>query len=260
MRNTMEVRAIKKLSIACCAVLALSSCGGVSDADWASQDPSASAVSTSSFDVQAGWTTLNNEPNAFTLKVTGSCTGKYILSNSMALITQLSNVVGNVITVNRTYGALEPCSSPYENRSSSEQSRTYYYYSVTDNQYKNYLAYDESNTYIFAWRAIASFPRSAKVGDSGLIGIIDKKIRATNAKISVEEWSYAIEQDTAYSAVFNLIVKTYNTNISVNNTDYLSAPVSKTEEFRYLINQSNGMYLIKYDRVDADGFTIHGRL
>ena len=46
-------------------------------------------------------------------------------------------------------------------------------------------------------------------------------------------------------------------------TSYASAPLGKTEQFRYLVNLSNGvnqLQLIQYDRLDADGFTVQGRL
>lgn len=236
----------------------LISCGGGGGGgeDWANQDPSAKAISTSSFDVQTAWTNLNNSPNTAQLNVSGSCTGTYIQSNSMALITG-TNILNNVVTVNRAYGPYAPCSSPYENKSSVELKNTSYYYQKSNNQYKNYYGYD--GTYIYYWRSIAAFPTSVKVGDSGLIGIIDKK-NYSNVKVAVEEWSYTIEEDTAYSAVFNLVVKTYSTSSSVNSTDYLNASLGMTEQFRYLISQQNQLRLIKYDRVDADGFTIYGRL
>ena len=79
-------------------------------------------------------------------------------------------------------------------------------------------------------------------------------------KRQVHEWSYVIEEDTAYSAIFNLVVKIYETTTSTTNTDYLAAPISRTEQFRYLVSQDHQLRLIKYDRVDANGFKIYGRL
>lgn len=250
----MKIEVVKKLLIPCFA-LALSGCGGGGSDDWASQDPSARAISATSFDIQTAWTNLNNAPNSAQLNVSGSCSGTFILSNSMALVTSRSNVLGNVVTVNRAYGPYAPCSSPYESKSSVEVKTTSYFYENSNSQYKNYYGYD--GTYEYIWRTSAAFPTSVKVGDSGLIGIIDKKKYYSGAQVAVEEWSYTIEEDTAYSAIFNLVVKTYTPS---TNTDYLTAPLGMTEQFRYLITQQNQLRLIKYDRVDADGFTIYGRL
>jgi len=162
----------------------------------------------------------------------------------------------NTVTVNFAYGNLAPCLSPYENMSSVDKSDTTTWYAVVENQYKNYYA--SNANYVYAWRAKAAFPSSVKVGSTGLIGIIDKKYG--NAKVGVEEWSYTIEKDTAFSAIFNLVVKTYDTKTSITSSDYLTAPVLKTEQFRYLINEKTQMALVKYDRIDANGFSIHGNI
>lgn len=235
-------------------VLSLTACGGgSSNDDWAKSDPSARAISTSSFDIQAAWTALNNAPNSSQLTVSGSCSGTYILSNSMAVQSSLPTVVQNIVTVNRAYGAYVPCASPFENKSSVEKTDTYYFYVENNQQYQNYYAYD--GAFVYSWRLpYAKFPNTSKVGDTGLIGIINKKYGY--AQVGVQEWSYVIEEDTAYSVIFNLVVKHYTTT----NTNYQSTPVNTTEQFRYLVSQSNQMRLIKYDRVDADGFTIYGRL
>jgi hypothetical protein len=234
-------------------LFALSGCGG-SGEDWASQDPSASAVSTRSFNIQEGWTALHNSPHSSLLKVSGSCEGTYILSNSAAL--QSGNVMFNTVTVNLAYGNLAPCLSPYENMASVDKSDSTTYYATIEKQYKNYYAMNAN--YVYAWRAVAAFPTSVKVGSAGMVGIIDKKY--ANAKIAVEEWTYVIEKDTANSAIFNLVVKTYDTKTSITNSDYLTAPIVKTEQFRYLINEKNQIALVKYDRVDANGFLIHGSI
>lgn len=234
-------------------VAALSACGGGAGSDnWASSDPSARAISTNSFDIQNAWTNLNNAPNTSQLTVSGSCTGTYILSNTMALQSS-ATTMRNIVTVNRAYGPYAPCTSPFENKSSIEKIDTYYFYATNNNQYQNYYAYDGS--FIYSWQAIAAFPTTAKVGDAGIIGVIDKK-NYSYAKVGVEEWSYVIEQDTAYSVIFNLVIKHYATT----EANYQSIPVSITEQFRYLVSQTNQMRLIKYDRIDSDGFTIYGRL
>ena len=233
--------------------LSLTACGGgAGNDDWASSDPSARAISASSFDIQAAWTALNNAPNSSQLTVSGSCSGTYILSNTMTGQSSGTDVQ-NVVTVNRAYGAYVPCVSPFENQSSIEKTDTYYFYAVNNQQYQNNYAYD--GTYVYFWRANAAFPSSAKVGDTGRIGIIDKK-NYGYAQVGVQEWSYTVEEDTAYSAIFNLVVKHYATT----SANYQSTAVSSTEQFRYLVSGSNHMRLIQYDRLDADGFTIYGRL
>jgi hypothetical protein len=158
-------------------VLSLTACGGgSSNDDWAKSDPSARAISTSSFDIQAAWTALNNAPNSSQLTVSGSCSGTYILSNSMAM-QYSTTVVRNVVTVNRVYGPDAPCVSPFENKSSVEKTDTYYFYAENNQQYQNKYAYD--GTFVYNWRSpYAQFPNASKVGDTGLIGIIDKKTTA----------------------------------------------------------------------------------
>jgi hypothetical protein len=108
------------------------------------------------------------------------------------------------------------------------------------------------------WRTRAIFPTAAKVGDTGLIGIIDNYKNSTGtSKNSVEEWSYVIEQDTASSVVFHLISKVYNTNSSINDTDYLSASVIQTEDYRYVVGPQNVMALRTYDFENASA-RLHG--
>ena len=237
--------------------LSLTACGGgAGNDDWASSDPSARAISASSFDIQDAWTNLNNAPYASQLKAHGPCPGTYILSNSTANIAGVQ-VMANVVSTNIAYGAASPCDSPYENKSAANITNIYYYYAVVNSQYKNYYAYD--NLYVYVWRAVAAFPTSAKVGDAGVIGVVDKYTSSNSAKVGIQVWSYAIEEDTAYSVIFNLIAKHYDTT----TTSYASAPLGKTEQFRYLVNLSNGvnqLQLIQYDRLDADGFTVQGRL
>jgi hypothetical protein len=237
--------------------LSLTACGGgSSNDDWVKSDPSARAISTSSFDIQAAWTALNSAPNSSQLTVSGSCSGTYILSNAASV--QLSaNVMFNNTTVSRSF---LNCVPPYETMSSVDYRLTYNKFAVTNNQLQNYYSYVSDYSERFYWRQpFAKFPTTAKVGDTGLIGILDN-YNYYGSKINVQEWAYTVEQDTAYSIIFNLVVKVYDTTTSTTNNDYSTAPISKTEQFRYLVSQANQMRLIKYDRIDADGFTIYGRL
>lgn len=253
----MKVEVAKKLLIYCFA-LALSGCGGGASNDWASQDPSARAISATNFDIQTAWTNLNSAPNSAQLNVSGSCTGTYILSNTQSLLQAGSgSVMLNNTAINRSYLY---CVAPYETMSSVDYRLIYNKYSSADGHLDNYYSYVSDYSERFYWRhPFAQFPAAAKVGDSGLIGVMDNYDYYAS-KINVHEWSYIIEEDTAYSAIFNLVVKIYDTTTSITNTDYLAAPVSRTEQFRYLLSPDNQLRLIKYDRVDANGFTIYGRL
>ena len=159
----------------------------------------------------------------------------------------------NNTTVSRSF---INCLPPYEAMSSVDYRLTYNKFAVVSNQLQNYYSYVSDYSERFYWRQpFAKFPTAVKVGDTGLIGVLDN-YSYYGSKINVQEWTYTVEQDTAYSAIFNLVVKVYDTTTSTTNNDYSTAPISKTEQFRYLVSQANQMRLIKYDRIDADGFTI----
>jgi len=236
--------------------LVLTGCGGGGE-DWASKDPSAKAVSANSFDIQMAWTWLNKEPNTSPpLTVTGSCEGSYVLSNTAMHSFDSSGVTYNYnrSNVNRNY----------VNCTSQPQGEVSYYtllnyFAFDQGQYKNNYAYDDA--YAYAWQADAVFPTSAKVGDTGVIGVIDvMDIYQSYVKVGVHEWSYVIEEDTASSVVFNLIVKAYDTSQLASVTNYQDGTPYKTEQFRYVTGPlGDTIKLRTYDRKDASGFTIHAQ-
>ena len=233
--------------------LLLTGCGGGGE-DWASKDPSAKAVSANSFDIQMAWTQLNMAPNTSpTLTVTGSCEGNYVLSNAAIQNSEESGVTYhyNRSNVNRSYFN---CAAPFQGGANYYTSLNYFV--LEQGQYKNYYAFDDA--YVYVWRATATFPTAAKVGDAGVIGIIDSY--QNNALAGVDKWSYVIEEDTASSVVFNLVVKAYDASQAASVTHDQDGTPYKTEQFRYVVGPSGSTIKLRtYDRKDASGFTIHAQ-
>lgn len=233
--------------------LVLSGCGA-SDDDWASKDPSAKVASANSFDIAQTWTNFNLDPQTASMTISGSCTGTLILTNTSAM-TVSGAYRYNQNIVNRRYNT---CIAPFVTTVSTYSTVAYFNYSTAAPLLKN-VRYTYGTT-TNDWRVPANFPSAAKVGDTGLIGVIDNYTTASPVtKAGVEEWSYAIEMDTASSVVFNLIVKAYNTTTSTTATDYLSAPVIQTEQYRYLVGPNNSMKMVSYDIEKSTGFKFHAQ-
>nr|WP_315262177.1 hypothetical protein [uncultured Limnohabitans sp.] len=233
--------------------LLLSGCGA-SDDDWASKDPSAKAASTQSFDITQAWTNFNLEPQTAPMTISGSCTGTLILTNTSAM-TVSGAYRYNQNIVNRLYNT---CIAPFVTTVSNYSTVAYFNYSTAVPLLKN-VRYTYGTT-TNVWRAPADFPSAAKVGDSGLIGVIDNYTTASPVtKAGLEEWTYVIEMDTASSVVFNLIVKAYSTTTSTTATDYLSAPLIQTEQYRYRVGPNNTMKMQSYDIEKSTGFKTHAQ-
>jgi hypothetical protein len=228
--------------------LVLTGCGGGGE-DWASKDPSALASSANNFDIAAAWTTFNAMPNTKPMVVSGSCTGSYIISNTAATYASSTDLY-NYTTINGLY---ERCSPEFASKQGLQYYNSVHYFKYQNLKLQNFQ-YDY-NSAPNVWRALSNFPSSAKVGDSGLIGVLDNYTSADQTtKAGVEEWRYAIEQNTATTVVFNLIVKAYDTTTSSTATDYLSAPVVQTEQYRYVVTSNNTMTLRSYDIEQPGGF------
>lgn len=233
--------------------LTLSGCGA-SDDDWANKDPSAKVASTQIFDIAQTWTNFNLDPQTASMTISGSCTGTLILTNTSAM-TVSGAYRYNQNIVNRRYNT---CVAPFVTTVSTYSTVAYFDYSTAVPLLKN-VRYTYGTT-TNVWRSPADFPSAAKVGDSGLIGVIDNYTTASSVtKAGIEEWTYAIEMDTASSVVLNLIVKAYNTTTSTTATDYLSAPVVQTEQYRYRVGPSNTMKMLSYDIEKSTGFKLHAQ-
>lgn len=237
----------------------LTGCGGGGE-DWASQDPSAKAISPNNFDMDAAWSNFNLSPNSKELYLSGSCTGKLIISNTRPSSTGTAGTVFNYTNINRYY---QTCNAPFASLTSATSAVTYYnitnYYTLSNNRLKNFQ-YNYSTT-VNVWRTLPNFPTAAKVGDAGLIGVIDNYTNsARTTKSGVEEWRYVIEEDTASSAVLNLIVKAYGTTTSTTDTDYLSASVIQTEQYRYVVGPGTPTLILRtYDIEKSSGFRLHAQ-
>lgn len=246
--NLMKLEALALVT-----ALGLSGCGA-SDNDWANQDPSAKVASTESFDIAQTWTNFNQDPQTASMTMSGSCTGTLILTSTSAL-TVSGAYRYNQNIVNRRYNT---CVAPFVTTVTTYSTVAYFDYSTAVPLLKNVRYTYGATTNV--WRTPANFPSAAKVGDTGLIGVIDNYTTASPVtKSGVEEWSYAIEMDTASSVVLNLIVKAYSTSTSTTATDYLSAPLLQTEQYRYLVRPNNSMRMVSYDIEKSTGFKLHAQ-
>jgi hypothetical protein len=232
------------------ALFLLNGCG-VSSEDWASKDPSAFAASPNTFDISEAWTKFNFVPNATQMSVSGTCSGAYIISNTAAYFTSPTDLY-NVTNFNGQYYL---CNTPFGYKNGTIDYANSTYYSYENKRLKNYWYYYQTTGN--AWREIAQFPTAAKIGDTGLIGVIDNFTSSDlSTKTGSTEWRYVIEANTATTVVFNLTVTAYGTTTSSTATDYQSAPVIKTEQFRYVVKSDNSMKLRSYDLEEPGGFKI----
>ena len=229
------------------ALFVLHGCG--SGEDWASKDPSALATSANSFDISNAWTQFNLVPHAKQMTVSGSCSGTYIISNTAA--TYLSDTDRyNLTTLN---GLFELCSPEFLSKQGPQYVNSVNYFDYQNAKLTNFK-YDYGNA-SNVWREPANFPQTAKVGDAGLIGVLDNYTNSDlTTKVGVEEWRYTIERNTATTDVFHLIVTAYDITTSVSATDYLTAPVIQTEQYRYVVTTANTMTLRSYDIEQTGGF------
>ena len=98
-----------------------------------------------------------------------------------------------------------------------------YAFSGTDFYTTNYgwLGNSGSGSYCVA-RTTQSFPSSAKVGDTAILGTNDCYQDSTkNIKTETDEDSYVVEADTSTTALFNEITNTYSLTNNLQSTTQL---------------------------------------
>lgn len=204
-----------------------------------------SAVSTSTFNIAAGIQKLVANGSTTRLNITGSCIGTYSLSIGPA----------NVATTFETQPALSAtelenisfttCTSP------STITATSIYYNAS----YVLLGFSSVGSVYGVNVPTSAFPNSARVGDVAILGTVNLYPDQTKVLVSgVQQKTYVVEQDTASTAILNIISKTFKYDIPVVNGGILIPPpptLSVTEQFRYRVAPDGGLTLIFIDIQEA---------
>lgn len=229
----------------CTLLFALTGCGSGRE-DFASQDPSAKAVSLDAFNIQAGWARLVKNGFSKSLYARGSCSGYFQMTlwPARAYGDGTFAFIGTQVTD----WIYIYCGSGTTLRPSSNTVQTNFYV----NTYEN--SYTEIGTNFGVWvpeyAGNAHFPSSAKVGDTGTIGTV-RLYDAREQLIGQEVWTYAIEQETATTAIFRLTKATQDA----------STPPAwiATQEEQYRANTKGDLELLAISQKHADGFAIEAK-
>ena len=219
--------------IICMAViltLLLSGCGG-------GGGTAGPVTSTLSFPLQSGMRASIENASSTNYTVSGTCNGTASIVSSTPVSATFEGVSGLFATTTTIFNFTD-C-SPATVASAS----TDYF----DTNYIPLGAVDADGSYS-VYSAPASIPVSVKVGDAGTIGTQNNysdntKITATGHDVI----SYAIEPDTASTAIVNMINKSYDS----------VGMLTSTEQDRYRISSDGTLSFIASDIQFADGTTFH---
>jgi hypothetical protein len=221
----------------------LAGCGS-SGEDFASQDPSAYAVSPNSFDVRLGWTIMAGYGYARQMQISGTCSGDMQLAQTP--YTNLENSSNSYKSQTLIGVIYNDCTDgSIASRPASSTLKTIQYdaneldaYIEVDNQYG-------------VWQSAPKFPNTGKVGDRGDVGEIALYDLNSHEGIGKEVWTYTIEPDTATTVAFNLTKTSYLASDLVHPT--------KTEHSKYRVLPDSGLYLISIHSIDNTGFVFHAQ-
>ncbi len=175
-------------------------CGGGGGSSGSGAPPG-TVVSTSTFALQNGYRARIAAGATDNFTISGSCAGSAQISNSAASATTFESVPG--------YQAMQSASVTFTNclPANSTASGTNYY----DINYALIGAVVPGSEYAVYSVAPTPLPASVKVGDAAdyatLATYIDSSKNITTGKRVL---SYAIEADTATTAILDLIAKTYD--------------------------------------------------
>ena len=217
-----------------CLFTLLSACGGGGGGGGASGP----VTSTNTFDVRAGWSRLIANGFSKTFVISGTCSGTDSLTVGPANTSTTfeggpalsSNYVDNTTFTNCT-----PASSIGTATNYYDSNHIPLGSSILGGKYE-------------VWTTAPTIPVTARVGDVGIFGTLNKYNDSTKAvSAGRQDNSYVIEADTATSAIANFISKNYNT----------SNVLTSTEQDRYRIAADGSMTLISIDIQYANGSTTH---
>jgi hypothetical protein len=221
-------------------LFALSGCGA-SNEDWASKDPSAIAVSSSSFDIAAGWSQLvwaGYTKTFFFSQTNSSCDGTLQILQTPAEIydaTSPKYVYQNTLSYTERY---YNCANQTARATLNIKQNNWF-----SRNFGN--SYVSVNQQIGDWATPAVFPQAARVGQTGVIGQFTN-FDSTGAPAGVEQWTYSLEEDTATTAKFRLIMKANDAN-----DQWIGS-----EENIFRVSPNNTLKLISVTKKYPSGFHI----
>jgi hypothetical protein len=219
----------------------ISGCGS-SGEDFASQDPSAAAISPNSFDIQEGWRLLTNYGYLKQFHVSGTCEGSMKFMQTSA-----TEIFGH----NYKNQALTEISYSTCSDTSSENRPPVFSTMINEYDYLFLDKYFETTNKYGVWQTQPRFPSAATVGTEGRIGEISMYDLNSDEYLSKEIWTYKISANTATTVLFNLIKTSYHISDLVHPT--------KTEQNTYLVLDTNELQLMSIHWVDDTGFVFHAQ-
>lgn len=229
----------KKAFVIVALSLVLVACGGGGGGgSGGTSGGNGTTASSLAFPIQIAKRAMITNGQARTFTASGSCSGRSTLthapSTSAASFEGVGGRIASIQTVSASFSNCTPATL--------DSTQTYFYDA-------NYLPLGSSSaTQYSVFAQTTPLPASVKVGDTGSIGT--RNIYSDSTKtvpIGLAVVTYAIEADTANTAIYNEITRIYN---SANS-------LTLTEHSRYRISQSGPLELISVQVQYANGITLN---
>lgn len=192
-------------------------------------------TSTLSFPLQSGMKASVQQGGSTNFSVSGTCSGTANMNISTPLPATFKNIAALSVVIASSMNL--PNCTP-----------SYLYGTHTDYFDSNYnpLGTIKGSGNYGVYQTPPAIPVSVKVGDAGTIGTIEYYTDNTEFfLVSQDEISYVIEPDTAYTAIVNMIDKSYD----------LNGTLTSTEQDRYRIKADGTLTPISADLQAANGST-----
>jgi len=235
--------------IGLCLVALLSACGsggggggggGGGSTGGGPAAPSGPVASAQSFPLQSAYSALIARGATKTATISGTCSGTATFTTTAA--------TGGA-TFENTPGRLSATSTQTTNRTNctpaiSTQTFTEYY----DTNYVplGFIISDASGGFYGVFITQPNIPASVKVKDSGTIGTENIYTDITKSvPAGTQVLSYMIEDDTATTAIVNLILRSFNT----------SGVLTATQSSRYRIAATGPLIHVSFEAVTTNGST-----
>ncbi|MBK9347466.1 MAG: hypothetical protein IPN06_14230 [Burkholderiales bacterium] len=231
-----------RLPIALGIAVFLVACGG------GGGSASPTAPSATAFPLRAAIDAVTRDGETFTLTATGTaateatdgrCSGSMRQTSSPANVSTSFRgqpVLASTHTSTATLDSI--CSST---SASSTQSTNYY-----DTRYTPVATVHGDGSYT-VWDSTPTLPDTARVGDSGPIGTMTEYTSA-GAVSGSSAYSYVIEADTASTALFNMVLRYYDT----------AGKLSLTSQTRRQLNpEGTAAPVVSWDIQSAESSGIH---
>jgi hypothetical protein len=215
------------------AFASLAACGG-----GGSGGAAGPVASTNSFALKAAYQALNSAGWSKTYAISGTCTGSLTLTEG-ALSTSTTFEGAPALSGNSVGSFSFSNCVP----SSSSQTQTRY----TDASYLP-RGYSESGGDYAVFAGTPNIPDIVKVGDVVVVGSYNIYTDSTKAvSAGRDDISFAVEPDTATTAIINLVSNVYNT----------SGVLTYTQQERFRMSASGALTPISLDAQASNGSTTH---